>query len=224
MACLMASARLKALQVRTKDLRRLLLPHKFDATGIYRDEHRVRARALSFRVLAHAEIETYFEDRVVEIAKVAWASWKNRRHLSTAGLHLLAFSGRQMNRPPETKDPPTDNKKKQWAEQVGIDGRLGASISDFIYRMENENHGIKEKNVLSMLLPVGCECDKIDGLLLATLSQFGADRGAAAHSSTAKHLTIAIDPKDEYDRVARIISDLGPIDAELDAILAGART
>jgi hypothetical protein len=67
----MASSRLTDVHIRIEDLRMYLLPAPFLLPGSYEDERSVHIRTVSFRVLAHAEIETYFEDRVVEIAKVA---------------------------------------------------------------------------------------------------------------------------------------------------------
>jgi hypothetical protein len=78
----MPSARYQALRQRVEMLREHLLPNPFDPTGNYVDEAAVRTRTLSFRVLAHAELETYFEDRVVEIAKASWRRWETNRKTS----------------------------------------------------------------------------------------------------------------------------------------------
>jgi hypothetical protein len=65
----MPSDHLRLLRERVEGLRNHLLPTPFDPTGTYSDEAGTQIRALAFRVLAHAELETYFEERVVEIAK-----------------------------------------------------------------------------------------------------------------------------------------------------------
>nr|WIE92517.1 hypothetical protein P9270_004750 [Mesorhizobium sp. WSM4875] len=211
-----------ALQRRVEELRRLLLPHKFDPTGSYVQAERVRAKALAFRVLAHAELESYFEDRVVEIAKVALREWKARAYVSRVTLHLLGFSGRDMALPPDTLEPPTENKAKTWSEAIDIAKRLEASVADFVYRTTKHNHGIKEKNVIQMLLPVGFPRDRMDQLLLTALEQFGDDRGLVAHSSGATYVTQSVDPSDEYGRLQNLIRDLHPIDAELNGLLTSA--
>jgi hypothetical protein len=139
-------------------------------------------------VLAHAELETYFESRAIEVAKAAWAAWKKSRHVSRVALRLLAFSGKEMTLPPGSLEAPDPNKSKAWANLLSIDERLERAVSEYVYRVSIENHGIKEKNILSMLLPIGFEHSKLDQLLLTSLNQFGEARGIVAHSSMLSRL------------------------------------
>ncbi len=63
----------KELQV----LRHHLLPEEFDPTGNYSPE--ILTRASMFRVLAHAEIESYIEERSWETAIAAVSSWQEKK-------------------------------------------------------------------------------------------------------------------------------------------------
>ncbi len=218
----MPSPRLLQLRASIAELRKLLLPHRFDPTGSYAHASRVRAKTLSFRILAHAEVESYFEDRVVEIAKTALKEWKQSGYVSRVTLHLVGFSGREMGLPPETLQAPNLNKKKNWDEAINVSSRLENSVKDYVYKVTKQNHGIKEQNIMAMLLPVGFPPDRCDQLLITNLSQFGEDRGLIAHSSGNTYVRQSVDPKDEYVRLEALLKDLMPVDDELTKLLAAA--
>jgi len=211
----MDSERFQTLKERIAQLRKHLLPVFFDPTGEYADDEGARLKALAFRALAHAEFETYFEDRVIEIADVTHHAWKASRYVSQSTIHLLAFSGRQMTPPPDSLAPPSENKRKGWPDLLDIDERIRCSITDFRFRISDRNHGVKEEHILSMLLPIGVHHSKCDGLLLANFNDFGAKRGEVVHGSNSPRVQQAIDPKTEYSRVEELISQLTSLDAEL---------
>ncbi|MFD0934343.1 HEPN domain-containing protein [Methylobacterium trifolii] len=195
------------------------MPAEFDATGTYEDES-VFVKALGFRVLAHAEFEEFLEERVTEIAKVAWASWKDKNHVSATAMCLIAFSGREMRPPPDTYSAPGENQRKAWPALIDVHEKLNDAVSQYIKQISVDNHGVREKNILSMLLPIGVDHKKIDGVFLTEIDDFGQQRGKAAHTSSAKFVQQEIDPKGEFDRVQKIINLLLPLDEELTAVLA----
>ncbi|MEZ4870096.1 MAG: hypothetical protein R3C14_52695 [Caldilineaceae bacterium] len=85
--------------------------------------------------------------------------------------------------------------------------------------MEN-NHGIKEANILQLLLPVGVEADEIDDVWLAAINSFGEERGRAAHTSGSSHRTVVLpDPKDELQKVKLLLDGLKEIDIILNSLL-----
>ncbi|RWD50176.1 MAG: hypothetical protein EOS36_30615 [Mesorhizobium sp.] len=218
----MVSARYSELENRIKELKRLLLPSKFDPTGSYKDPLRVTTRALSFRVLAHAEVETYLEDRALEIATTALKSWKDSKFVSVVTFHLLGFGGVETSRPPQTLAAPDAQKAKDWPSKVAIDDRLTRCVSGFYYRVSKENHGIKEQNIVDMLIPLGFDMSLCDPLFMQNMSNFGEARGAVAHTSGMAHIKKAIDPKDEYSTLHGILQGLRPIDGEFDRLLRAA--
>jgi hypothetical protein len=200
----------------------MLLPQKFSPTGTYRSPNGVTVRALSFRVLCHAEIEQYFEDRAVEIAKTALSSWKSSRHLCSATFSLLAFSGIVLEKPPATLKPkPKD--QKDWPSLLSPDQRLRDSVTQYVHFALHENHGIREHNLLSLLLPIGIPADSIDDVFVADLDDFGKQRGETAHSTTKGQVKYGINPEAEYKRVQALLSGLKPIDGELDKALNEAK-
>ena len=215
----MPSARYLELDHRIKQLKRLLLPSKFDPTGSYKDSLRVTTRALSFRVLSHAEVETYLEDRAIEIATTALQSWKESKFVSVVTFHMLGFGGVETGRPPQTLEAPVEQKIKDWPSKVFIDDRFGRCVSSFCHRVTKENHGVKEKNIVDMLIPLGFDMGLCDAVFLQKMSSFGDARGSVAHSSGKAHIKKATDPKDEYFVLTDILVSLLPIDEEFDRLL-----
>lgn len=216
----MPSVRYQSLCDRIGELESHLLPASFAETGVYVDQERVEVLALSFRVLSHAEMEAYFEDRVIEVAKRALASWKAEKHVSGALLSLLAFSDRQMRKPPETLAAPGANKEKVWPTLLDPSFRVEECVSSFVGCVSRENHGIREHNLLAMLLPVGIQHSDLDPVLVAAFDSFGRSRGEAAHTSTATKK--GVDPKDERETVRHLVHEIAALDACLDGVLTAA--
>lgn len=200
-------------------LRAHLLPDPFEPTGIYDDQEKVATSALAYRVLSHAEIESYFEDRALQVVDDARTAWEKTNHVSRVILCLLAFSGREMRLPPDTLEAPDANKKKTWPEQVDIAERLSQVITAFYKYVRIENHGIKEKNLLSLLLPIGVNNSKLDPTFLADMNSFGALRGATAHLSSRKSVRKAVDPAEELKRVEALMSGIESVDALIDSLV-----
>jgi hypothetical protein len=215
----MASARYLQLIEQLKTLRTCLLPPGFDPTAVYDDQEAVSTRALAYRVLSHAEIESFFEDRSLEPVSRAQAVWEQTRNVSHVALCLLGFSGKEMAPPPTTLEAPSDNKRKSWPALIDIGQRLLPIIAAFHHHVRNENHGIKERNLLALLLPIGIDHVKIDPAFLTDMESFGILRGLAAHSSGKTTARQAVDPEMEYKRVLALLPGIAVIDAEIDTLL-----
>ncbi|MBR8072653.1 hypothetical protein KDW23_21930 [Burkholderia cenocepacia] len=217
----MPSERYRQLEERLEELRNHLLPTPFDPTGSYEDEDKVATSVLAYRVLAHAEIEAYFEDRALETAQEARKAWLARQHLSRVALCLMAFSGKEMTSPPDTLQAPSENKRKSWPSLVDIGERLMPIVASYYKLVKEDNHGIRERNLLSLLLPIGIEHTALDPTFLANMDSFGQLRGAAAHTSSRRAVRSAADPADEFGRVASLAEGIKAIDECFDALLAG---
>lgn len=200
------SKRHKELQDSVRKLRQALLPSKFDRLGTYRSVERVHIRAISFRILVHAEIESFLEDRAHELFDEAWNAWMNYRVPSKVLSALLAFSGDSMPIPP-SKLGVSGRKSHD-----DIDGILSRAKKHWKDEVHKNNHGVKEANVLALLLPLGIDGGGLDTTLLADLTSFGGLRGAVAHKSSVG-VTAYADPKSEYDRAHQLVTALGSIDA-----------
>jgi len=214
----MPSDRFVQLQAQLVTLRAHLLPDPFEETGLYEDDEKVATSALGYRVLAHAEIEAYFEDRALEVANRARTAWEKSKHISKVALCLLAFSGREMELPPESLEPPTENKRKTWPLLLDVGERLTPVIIKYTFLVRRENHGVKEKNLLSLLLPIGVDHTKLDPTFLAEIDSFGSLRGQAAHTSSRPGIRQALDPREELKRVESLLPGIEAIDTLLDGL------
>lgn len=216
----MPSERFELLQGQLDSLRKHMLPEAFDQTGQYDDQEKVETLTLGYRVLAHAEIEAYFEDRSLESALAARSAWDKRSRTSRTAMCLLAFSGREMPPPPSTLQAPSDNKRKAWPALIDIGERLVPSITQFYNYVRNENHGVKEKNLLALLLPIGFDHNSLDPTFLAAIDSFGSLRGIAAHTSSSNAVRQALDPAEELKRVEQLMVGIAAIDTQINDLIA----
>ena len=153
------------------------------------------------------EIEAYIEDRAQELLlDTAWRYWKKSRIPSEVVVSLLAFSDVAISRPPNSLG---GGPNKKAYDDVGIPLQKAYNIW---LKSHKDNHGIKEANVLSLLLPLGIQHTKFDTTLLADLSSYGSARGDVAHRSHYK-IQVFADPKIEHETAFNLITDLVKLDA-----------
>ncbi|MFO5439169.1 MAG: hypothetical protein ACLBM4_10985, partial [Dolichospermum sp.] len=117
-------------------------------TGSYSESQ--LSRTAAYRVLAHAEIESYLEERAWKIvidAKKAWETGKTTRTL----ICLLGFSDLTMDKPPDTLKKPNNVKQDNHDKRLEITEKINSAIKSFKKVIDN-NHGLKEKNILALLL------------------------------------------------------------------------
>lgn len=95
------SSRFRGLRARIRELRNHFLPRSFDPTGTYTKRQIDRARA--FRLLAHAEIEWYLEEVVVETANTAFSIWQQRGLITEPLVCMVAFMEEKPEDVPRTK-------------------------------------------------------------------------------------------------------------------------
>lgn len=198
---------MKELKVRITELRRHTLPAEFDQTGSYSPRKIDRARG--FRVLAHAEIESCLEDLAGETVDAAYKGWWLDQQPRTTLISLMAYCERNFP------------SREALAEDGGHDmrERITAAKNEFMRWVRVENHGIKERNVLKLLLPVGIREHEIETAWLATIDSFGSDRGTTAHQSASKPQALP-DPKSELETVKAIVKGMIPIDRRLAELRA----
>lgn len=217
----MPSDRFTQLSAQLDVLREHLLPAEFTDTGQYGDsQDRVETSALAYRVLCHAEIETYFEDRSLEAMSRAREAWDASRFVSHITLCLLAFSGKEMKAPPDSLEAPSDNLKRSWPALLDIGEKLVPAMTEFYKLVRKDNHGIKEKNLLALLLPIGIDHKQLDPIFLTEIDQYGSLRGMAAHTSSRSAVRQAVDPAEESRRIDNLLPGIAAIDGLVEALLA----
>ncbi len=185
-------------------------------TGSYSESQ--LSRTAAYRVLAHAEIEYYLEERAwtkVIDAKKAWETGKTTRTL----ICLLGFSDLTMDKPPDTLKKPSNVKQDNHDKRLEITEKINSAIKSFKKIIDN-NHGVKEKNILALLLPIGIDSDDLDPAWLADMNTFGEKRGLVAHTSATSYMTIQTpDPANELNTVTQIKNKLLRIDELINNLI-----
>jgi hypothetical protein len=206
------SIRYRDLHKQLTRLKERLLPITFDPMGQYSD--RMLTRAIAYRVLAHAEFESYFEDRVKSIATTALTNFKTSGKHSQVLTALVAFSGRLMDPPPPSIEPPQPNQNGVWEERLLLKKKIDLAANSF-FHIINTNNGIKEENILNLLVPVGYPVKTLDPVWLSQMNSFGKLRGKAAHQSCV-FIVHNPDPKTEFNTVMELLKGLRAVDDELN--------
>lgn len=197
---------MRALERRLNELRRHFLPAQFDPTGAYTP--RAIDRARSYRLLAHAEIEACIEDLVRGLVTSSYAAWELDRRPRTCLLALVSFYAEKFPPVPETM-PATLSRVTPGFMKDRIETARNAYA-----RVVLQNNGVKEKNLLRLLLPIGIQEYELDRTWLATIDSFGSVRGDTAHQSMRAQQPP--DPANELAIVRQIVTGL----RQLDELLA----
>jgi hypothetical protein len=162
------SLRFRTLTRELNRLKKQFIP-KTNPTGLYSD--RQLARTLAYRVLAHAEIESYLEERAWDVVQNAKTLWDTTGKTTRTLICLLGFSGLTMDKPPGTLNR-TRGSRDDHDKRLKISKKIALSVNEF-WTVIDKNHGVKEKNILALLLPIGIDGDDLDSAWLATMNTFG---------------------------------------------------
>jgi hypothetical protein len=197
------SARFRELVKRLRVLEKHFLPKglKFPPTGQYSAQEEDHGRA--YVLLVHAEIESYFEDRVQDVVDRAYADWRQNASCGKTLERLLRHH--------------LDSQKKPWRPIVKSDAAITAAVNSYGSIVDG-NNGVKENNLLALLFPIGFEYRTLDGTWLATMESFGSARGTFAHTTQLKAQQ-SIDPQGEYRNVRdQILPPMRKLDGRISRL------
>jgi hypothetical protein len=186
------SSRYRELRRRIGVLKRRL--PRPNPLGVYTD--RQVDATLAFRLLAHAELESCIEDLAAATLKRSLLEYETRRVI---GKPLLAVCA--------TYDGKTPRDSYSQSED------LSAIVRDAVtrhYGVIARNHGIRESNLVRLLLPLGLEQSDLDPKWLADIDSFGSRRGDAAHRSIGSQRPP--DPVQERSDVTVLVDGLAAVD------------
>jgi hypothetical protein len=187
------SKRLHQLLKRLETLEEHFLPPdgQFSLTGQYSREQHDKTKA--YLLLVHAELEAYLEDRARSRVDIAHNSFQQ------TGLCTSVLSRLVVHHQDELEPISPDKVRK--------------AVNYYLNRIEN-NHGILEKNLLSLFLPIGLHHRDLDTRLVTACNQLGRKRGQFAHASIKTHQQV--DPKTERDNIRKnIIPELKKLDGKV---------
>ena len=174
-------------------LRCKYLPKNFSKTGTYSNEQ--YTDAIAFRVLFHAELETYLEAVALSILSQIISLSNKEKYCRASSALMTIFKTEKMHGFPTQKD---EFKDKSFFKRT-----LDACAAEMRRRVEN-NKGVRAPNLLAMFLPIGLDETELDEQLLIDLSTFGSQRGDVAHKALSAIVNLP-DPKEEKILAERII-------------------
>lgn len=159
----------------------------------------------SFKLLAHAEFETFIETRIRETIKQGIETWKVDKRVTRAlfGLLLRWY-------------PYFEQDKNPFASPQTL-----ASVTDLIELLErkaerelDENNGIKKEAFSRLCHSVGILLDDLSPVFLAAVESYGKNRGDIAHNAVGKVRTLN-DPRVEVSDALQIVGFLDQFDQQL---------
>jgi hypothetical protein len=164
-------------------------------------------RLRSYRLLSHAEIEHFIENKVLSKISIEKRKWQTKGIVTNCLANLLAYH--------KVEYPNVSSRLADISTKNDISFRVGLVIANFETRVKR-NNGIKEVDIIPMLISIGIDYTKISQTLLNNLSSFGHNRGNTAHNSSK--VQQLINPSDEMNMVQHIISELRDVDKLIDQI------
>ncbi|WP_405679903.1 hypothetical protein OG239_18100 [Streptomyces sp. NBC_00868] len=162
--------------------------------------------------MAHAEFESYIEDRAVEVVNRAHHEWERGAVIRPCLLALVAHQESGLNIPDSISELGDRSSKYPT-----LKARVETGKKRFSTYARMRNHGIKEKNLLLLLLPLGVTKDEIDATWLNTTEGWATARGDVAHTSaTSTKMQVQLDPRIELTTVREILAGFKQLDKLLD--------
>jgi hypothetical protein len=160
-------------------------------------------------MLAHAEIEAFLEDLGFEKAKSVVDDWRRTKRTTDALFCLVAHYHSGFEVADEEGLPPkfevsSRKRVKDQIEEVADRAlnQYGAIVS--------QNHGVREENLLRIILPIGIRRSDLDPTWVTDLQEFGKRRGTVAHKAVSAHRNI--DPQQEWSDVKKLLEGLKKLD------------
>jgi hypothetical protein len=202
------SLRFRELSRRLYELRRNMLPQSFSATGDYSQRQLDRARG--FRVLVHAEIEAFLEDIGLDKARTVVDNWKASKSTTDSLFCLVAHYhvGFEVSDENDMEEKFVVSSRRKVRDEIAeIADRALTQYGSIV----SGNNGIKEENLLRLVLPVGVRRSDLDPTWITDLQEFGKRRGTIAHKSISAHQPI--DPQKEWRDVLKLLVGLEALDA-----------
>lgn len=160
-------------------------------------------------MLVHAEIESYLEDIVKETVTDCIRDWKSNRKPSSLLIAFLASYHSSWSVNDDISNQEIMEIAKSRKRKDSVSEIIDAAQKQFVKIIEN-NHGVRENNLKSLVLPTGVDINELDQTWLASLDSFGKLRGEIAHKT--KRTTTQVNPEDELDRVKSLLQGLRELD------------
>jgi hypothetical protein len=123
--------------------------------------------------LIHAEFEGYFESIALSIIDAYTANRLSRKQKAKINKFITFYDLIKFN-----------------GEKHSIQDRINACIKEYRNLLVKKNHGIKDENLLKILLPISYPIDDLDTTWLTTMTSFGSLRGEMMHQGINQITTL----------------------------------
>ncbi len=194
------------LEKRFDSLKQVFLNDPLSPTGDYEDH--VFEKTNAYKVLTHAEIEYYFEQSCLSIAKKAFKNWENTGKSSKCIVALVSYySGNRLTYPSSLSGSVNFH---------GVEDYVKDAFTEYSRYVNSENHGIKEKNIYQLCLPIGINIAEISGELLSAASSYGTERGGIAH--TTGRIIRRVTPDEAMETTDNILQHIKEFDSMICSI------
>ncbi|WP_274426595.1 hypothetical protein [Chelativorans sp. YIM 93263] len=162
-----------------------------------------KEKTFAYSLLMHAELESYIEDMVSEIADAAFALWRKNSSVTFPLACMVIYKeGGEVG----FSENIFNIGKERKAESI-----VAVSKRHFDYRVKN-NHGVRHKNICKLFMSIGFIPDPSEEALLNSLDGFGAKRGEYAHTSPDGKLLSETDPITEANEINVLIENMKGLD------------
>lgn len=210
----------KDLKARLEELRVHMLPTVFSPTGAYNEQQLDLAKG--YILLAHAEFESYLEEISKDIVLKTVKKWKSNNKPSLTLLSFLCCYHSSWSHSDDMANAEIVKiAKNRVNAKDSTNEVIDIALKQYIQKIK-DNHGIKESNFKSLVLPTGINIDELDASLIVALDSFGSSRGEVAHLSKKRVKTL-INPQDEYNKVNSILGGLAGFDLKVQELLSPSR-
>lgn len=183
------------LRKRRGDLESLFLNFPTTDSAIQANQDKIKA----FIILMHSELECYFEGISTAVKDKFKSAAIALNDYSTLPIDFFVY--------------PIKNPECNIEFHYAIRGQK--IIKEYETYLAKKNNGIKQKDILSMFLPLGVEYDDIGNILLNTLNDYGEKRCKFAHTGYKKHATSILDRDTENNTSNQILLMIETLDSKI---------
>ena len=199
----MASPLLVAFEKQLADLEKCFIVRRQDYNQYTPEDH---LKALAYRLLASAALESFIESRCVEIAK-AGCERIQKSQPSATGRALIVWSLTQDRWAPSVPVPIHEDDPLHGS-------MLATKALDTYQKSVKKSHGINGDDLQKLVFPLGLRESQVPQILTASLDSFAANRNPASHSYV-KRANSQAEPIQELNIINQILPPLRQLDLDL---------
>jgi len=157
---------------------------------------RLSTQAKAFTALSHAEsMAIIVENHAINI-------WRTQQRVTIPLLNLMIFFPKRKN-----DDAIKFNREIQEVQRIQLETYVNDQIQEInnLFRKKvKDNHGIREANLYSLLIPLGLNIDVFDRPWIQEIDFLADERGEIVHKSRYS-ISQPVNPKDKFEQVYKIL-------------------